>query len=114
MPNVMGVLRAEIRRLARKEAKEAVRELKRQVTALRRRMAMAVEVMPVEGDQHRRVLGRDQAGAHQRRHLGHRVAPVRTGLAQGLLDRGRQGLAEHGGVEVGIHRIGSAEAVSAA
>jgi DNA-binding transcriptional regulator YiaG len=35
----MGVLRAEIRRLARKETKEAVRELKRQVTALRRRLA---------------------------------------------------------------------------
>ncbi|MGE5177831.1 MAG: helix-turn-helix domain-containing protein [Bacteroidota bacterium] len=39
MPNVMGVLRAEIRRLARKETKEAVRDLKRQVTALRRRLA---------------------------------------------------------------------------
>jgi len=39
VPNVMGVLRAEIRRLARKETKEAVRDLKRQVTALRRRLA---------------------------------------------------------------------------
>ena len=36
MPNVMSVLRAEIRRLARKESKEAVGDLKRQVTALRR------------------------------------------------------------------------------
>lgn len=39
MPNVMGVLRSEIRRLARKEMKEAVRELKRQVAAIRRRLA---------------------------------------------------------------------------
>jgi DNA-binding transcriptional regulator YiaG len=39
VPNVMGVLRAEIRRLARKETKEAVRDLKRQVTAMRRRLA---------------------------------------------------------------------------
>jgi len=39
VPNVMGVLRAEIRRLARKETKEAVRDLKRQVAALRRRVA---------------------------------------------------------------------------
>ena len=39
MPNVMSVLRAEIRRLARKETKEAVRDLKRQVAALRRRLA---------------------------------------------------------------------------
>src|SRR5688572_1647567 len=35
----MGVLRAEIRRLARKETKEAVRDLKRQVAAIRRRLA---------------------------------------------------------------------------
>src|SRR5262245_2412943 len=35
----MGVLRSEIRRLARKEMKEAVRELKRQVAAIRRRLA---------------------------------------------------------------------------
>jgi len=39
VPNVMSVLRAEIRRLARKETKEAVRDLKRQVAALRRRLA---------------------------------------------------------------------------
>ena len=39
MPNVMSVLRAEIRRLARKESKEAVGDLKRQVTVLRRRVA---------------------------------------------------------------------------
>jgi DNA-binding transcriptional regulator YiaG len=39
VPNVMGVLRSEIRRLARKEMKEAVRELKRQVAAIRRRLA---------------------------------------------------------------------------
>ena len=45
MPNVMGVLRAEIRRLARKETKEAVRDLKRQVAALRRRMAMTKRQM---------------------------------------------------------------------
>jgi len=45
VPNVMGVLRAEIRRLARKETKEAVRELKRQVMALRRRMAMTKKRM---------------------------------------------------------------------
>jgi DNA-binding transcriptional regulator YiaG len=41
----MGVLRAEIRRLARKETKEAVRDLKRQVAALRRRMAMTKKQM---------------------------------------------------------------------
>jgi DNA-binding transcriptional regulator YiaG len=41
----MGVLRAEIRRLARKETKEAVRDLKRQVAALRRRMAMTKKRM---------------------------------------------------------------------
>jgi DNA-binding transcriptional regulator YiaG len=35
----MGVLRSEIRRLARKETKEAVRDLKRQVAVLRRRLA---------------------------------------------------------------------------
>lgn len=45
MPNVMGVLRAEIRRLARKETKDAVRDLKRQVAALRRRMAMTKKQM---------------------------------------------------------------------
>ena len=39
MPNVMSVLRAEIRRLARKESKEAVGDLKRQVMVLRRRVA---------------------------------------------------------------------------
>jgi DNA-binding transcriptional regulator YiaG len=39
VPNVMGVLRSEIRRLARTEMKEAVRELKRQVAAIRRRLA---------------------------------------------------------------------------
>jgi DNA-binding transcriptional regulator YiaG len=45
VPNVMGVLRAEIRRLARKETKDAVRDLKRQVAALRRRMAMTKKQM---------------------------------------------------------------------
>lgn len=45
MPNVMGVLRAEIRRLARKETKDAVRDLKRQVAALRRRLAMTKKRM---------------------------------------------------------------------
>ncbi|HEX7078912.1 MAG TPA: helix-turn-helix domain-containing protein [Candidatus Eisenbacteria bacterium] len=45
MPNVMSVLRAEIRRLARKETKEAVRDLKRQVAAMRRRMAAAKREM---------------------------------------------------------------------
>ena len=45
MPNVMSVLRAEIRRLARKESKEAVRDLRRQVTAMRRRMAAAKQQM---------------------------------------------------------------------
>ena len=39
MPNVMSVLRAEIRRLARKESKEAVADLKRQVAVMRRRVA---------------------------------------------------------------------------
>lgn len=45
MPNVMSVLRAEIRRLARKESKDAVRDLRRQVTAMRRRMAAAKQQM---------------------------------------------------------------------
>ena len=45
MPNVMSVLRAEIRRLARKESKDAVRDLRRQVTAMRRRMAVAKQQM---------------------------------------------------------------------
>ena len=39
MPNVMGVLRAEIRRLARKETKQELGDLKKQLTVLRRRLA---------------------------------------------------------------------------
>ncbi len=39
MPNVMGVLRAEIRRLARKETKQELAALRKQVTSIRRRMA---------------------------------------------------------------------------
>jgi Helix-turn-helix domain len=39
VPNVMGVLRAEIRRLARKETKQELGALKKQVTMLRRRLA---------------------------------------------------------------------------
>ncbi len=39
MPNIMGVLRAEIRRLARKETKQELATLKKQVTAMRRRFA---------------------------------------------------------------------------
>ena len=39
MPNVMGVLRAEIRRLARKETKQELGDLKKQLTMLRRRLA---------------------------------------------------------------------------
>ena len=39
MPNVMGVLRAEIRRLARKETKQELGELKKQLKVLRRRLA---------------------------------------------------------------------------
>jgi len=41
VPNVMGVLRAEIRRLARKETRDEIRALRKQVNALRRRMAEA-------------------------------------------------------------------------
>ena len=39
MPNVMGVLRAEIRRLARKETKQELNDVKKQLTMLRRRLA---------------------------------------------------------------------------
>lgn len=39
MPNFAGVLKSEIRRLARKEAREAVTPLRKLVTALRRRAA---------------------------------------------------------------------------
>ena len=41
MPNVMGVLRAEIRRLARKETRDEIRVLRKQVNAMRRRLAEA-------------------------------------------------------------------------
>ncbi|HEU4764171.1 MAG TPA: hypothetical protein VFT93_00815, partial [Candidatus Eisenbacteria bacterium] len=64
MPNVMGVLRAEIRRLARKETKEAVRDLKRQVAALRRRMAQAKrQLAAVERAAMRAASGRAAAPA---------------------------------------------------
>jgi DNA-binding transcriptional regulator YiaG len=39
VPNVMGVLREEIRRLARKETKQELGALKKQITMLRRRLA---------------------------------------------------------------------------
>lgn len=39
MPNVMGVLRAEIRRLARKESRQELGALKKQITMVRRRLA---------------------------------------------------------------------------
>ncbi len=39
MPNVMGVLRAEIRRLARKETRQEVAALRKHVNAMRRRVA---------------------------------------------------------------------------
>jgi len=39
MPNIMGVLRAEIRRLARKETKQEMARLKKQVTVIKRRIA---------------------------------------------------------------------------
>ena len=39
MPNVMGVLRAEIRRLARKETRQEVAALRKHVNAMRRRLA---------------------------------------------------------------------------
>ena len=41
MPNIMGVLRAEIRRLARKETKQEVGSLRKQVAAMRRRVAQS-------------------------------------------------------------------------
>lgn len=64
MPNVMGVLRTEIRRLARKETKEAVRELKRQVVALRRRLAAQKKRMAeVERAAHRAVSSRASAAS---------------------------------------------------
>ncbi|HKW50347.1 MAG TPA: hypothetical protein VJQ53_01300, partial [Candidatus Eisenbacteria bacterium] len=39
MPNVMGVLRAEIRRLARKETKQEIAALKKHLNSMRRRVA---------------------------------------------------------------------------
>ena len=39
MPNVMGVLRAEIRRLARKETKQEIAVLRKHVNSMRRRVA---------------------------------------------------------------------------
>lgn len=39
MPNVMGVLRAEIRRLARKETRQEVAALRKHVNSMRRRLA---------------------------------------------------------------------------
>jgi DNA-binding XRE family transcriptional regulator len=39
VPNIMGVLRAEIRRLARKETKTEIARLKKQVVQMRRRIA---------------------------------------------------------------------------
>ena len=39
MPNVMGVLRAEIRRLARKETKQELSSMRKQVTQMRRLLA---------------------------------------------------------------------------
>ena len=39
MPNVMGVLRAEIRRLARKETKQELNSMRKQVTQMRRLLA---------------------------------------------------------------------------
>jgi transcriptional regulator with XRE-family HTH domain len=39
VPNVMGVLRAEIRRLARKESRQELGALKKQITMMRRRLA---------------------------------------------------------------------------
>ncbi len=41
MPNVMGVLRAEIRRLARKETRQELATLKKQVNSMRSRLAQA-------------------------------------------------------------------------
>ena len=65
MANVMGVLRTEIRRLARKETKEAVRELKRQVAALRRRLAATKKrITDVERVAHR--AGSSRAAAPSR------------------------------------------------
>ena len=64
MPNVMGVLRSEIRRLARKEMKEAVRELKRQVAAIRRRLASTKKRMTdVERTAKRAVTSRGAVSA---------------------------------------------------
>jgi transcriptional regulator with XRE-family HTH domain len=41
VPNMMGVLRAEIRRLARKETRQEIARLKKQLTVMRRRVAEA-------------------------------------------------------------------------
>lgn len=66
MPNVMGVLRSEIRRLARKEMKEAVRELKRQVAAIRRRLASTKKRMTdVERTARRAVSTRGATASRQ-------------------------------------------------
>jgi DNA-binding transcriptional regulator YiaG len=66
VPNVMGVLRSEIRRLARKEMKEAVRELKRQVAAIRRRLASTKKRMTdVERTARRAVSPRGATAARE-------------------------------------------------
>jgi DNA-binding transcriptional regulator YiaG len=66
VPNVMGVLRAEIRRLARKETKQELGALKKQVTMLRRRLAEWNRRM--QGVEARaRQLVRNGAGALARR-----------------------------------------------
>jgi DNA-binding transcriptional regulator YiaG len=66
VPNVMGVLRSEIRRLARKEMREAVRELKRQVAAIRRRLASTKKRMSdVERTARRAVSSRGATAARE-------------------------------------------------
>jgi DNA-binding transcriptional regulator YiaG len=70
----MGVLRTEIRRLARKETKEAVRDLKRQVTALRRRLAATKKrITDVERVAHRAGSSRAAAPARAEAESGGQV-----------------------------------------
>jgi DNA-binding transcriptional regulator YiaG len=72
--NVMGVLRTEIRRLARKETREAVRELKRQVAALRRRLAATKKrITDVERVAHRAGSSRAAAPARAEAESGGQV-----------------------------------------
>ena len=63
MPNVMGVLRAEIRRLARKETRDEIRALRKMLTAMRRRLAEARKRMDSFERTAKQAIAKRAAGA---------------------------------------------------